>query len=84
MRNEPLFEPPLDPPMVPEVVFNAKVQWHRIVVLSKPTCGHCQMVIHSGESMPVQRARWTRIGLDGSVLELCEGHMVQQRQRDGD
>lgn len=83
MRTESLFEPSLEPPMVPEVVFNTKIQWVRIVVLNKPTCGHCQMVIHSGKPMPVQRARWTRIGLDGSVLELCEGHMVQQRERDG-
>lgn len=84
MSTEPLFPDLPDPPLVPEVVFNTKIQWNRIVVLNKPTCGHCQMVIHSGEAMPVQRARWTRIGLDGSILELCEGHMVHQQGRDGE
>ena len=83
MNNEPLFTVPDDPPVVPPVVFYKAIEWKRIVVLNKPTCGHCQMVIYSGESMPVQRARWTRIGRDGSILELCEGHMVQQRERDG-
>jgi hypothetical protein len=71
-----------DPPLVTEVVFNKEIQWERIVVLSKPTCGHCQMLIHAGVAVPVQRARWRRTGLDGSVLELCEGHMHHQRKRD--
>lgn len=86
MNNEPLFatEVELEPPMVPKVVFNTKIQWVRIVVLNKPTCGHCQMVIHSGVAMPVQRARWTRIAMNGSVLELCEGHAVHQRRRDSE
>ncbi len=84
MKGEPLFEEIWDPPMTTPVVFNKKIQWSRIVILNKPTCGHCQMLIHAGVAVPVQRARWTRIGLDGSVLELCEGHRAQQCERDGE
>jgi len=81
--DEPLFDSlAADLPMLPPVRFNEHVQWQRIVVLSKPVCGHCTMIIHSGEAIPVQRARWSRIGRDGSVLELCETHMIHQKARD--
>lgn len=82
MTDPALFDGFDDPPLVTPVVFYEKIQWSRIVILSKPTCGHCQMLIKAGVAAPVQRARWMRIGLDGSVLELCEGHMLQQRERD--
>ena len=83
MTNPALFDDPGDAPLTTPVVFYEKIQWLRIVVLSKPTCGHCQMLIKASVAVPVQRARWMRVGLDGSVLELCEGHMLQQRERDG-
>jgi hypothetical protein len=83
VKDEPLFADKWDPPSVTPVVFNEKIQWNRIVVLNKPTCGHCQMLIYANIAVPVQRARWTRIGLDGSVLDLCEGHKLLQQALDG-
>lgn len=83
MTTSALFDAFGDSPLTTPVVFYEKIQWSRIVVLNKPTCGHCQMLIKANVAVPVQRARWMRIGLDGSVLELCEGHMLQQRERDG-
>lgn len=82
MTTPALFDDFGEAPLTTPVIFYKKIQWSRIVVLNKPTCGHCQMLIKANVAVPVQRARWMRIGLDGSVLELCEGHMLQQRERD--
>lgn len=71
-----------DPEPVVPVPFFSEIRWTRIVTLNKPQCQHCVMVVHSGEAIPIQRARLERIGRDGSILELCEGHAAHQRDRD--
>lgn len=80
-----LFGHPLPaPPPVPEVTFHEYVRWERIVTLSKPACGHCQMVAGRDVCTPVLRATVRRIGVEGAVLDLCEQHTEHQKRRDHD
>lgn len=69
-------------PPVPPAVFHDKVQWRRLHTLKKPQCGHCTMLAHYAVPVSARRATWTRVGVDGSVLDLCEDHMVDQARRD--
>lgn len=68
---------------LPLAQFHERVQWNRLDLIQRPACMHCQMLAHYGHRLDVRKARWTRVGRDGSVLELCDAHSDQQRERDG-
>lgn len=84
MTSDPdLFGDVLPAPVpVEPVILHAEAQWQRIALVAKPPCGHCTMLVHYGREVPVFKARWTRVGKDGSSLDLCDGHQLLQRGRD--
>lgn len=77
---------PLGPEPVEPIELADEPRWERIVLLpeNRPPCMHCQLVAGRKTGPRIQRAAWQRIGVDGSLLDLCIGHTEQQRERDGE
>lgn len=67
--------------------FYLGVAWETIRAHKPPSCGHCQMAaalawVSEERSIGVLSATMRRTGRDGSILDLCEQHAIDQEERD--
>lgn len=86
MTDVDLFGGAITPaPRPPRVVFLDEPKWQKLFGSSRPRCAHCTMLRYATTDDPqwsLRQASWTRTGIDGSVMDLCDPHTDDQRQRD--
>lgn len=60
--------------------------WRHYAPQISDRCDYCLMVERQqrpGRNAPVRRPNWARLGTDGAVLLLCDGHADQMLARGG-
>jgi hypothetical protein len=73
----------LGPPPVRPIEPAAEPTWERLSPPGQPRCMHCQLNRRKKRADRVLKASWRRIGVDGSLLDLCHGHRALKLDQDG-